>query len=153
MVPESLEGFSANETRAELNGRLPGYMVPTAFVTLTEFPLTPNGKVDRRALPAPGRTSGEGRVWDDVAGVSLAPTTEAEISIARIWQDVLGLDDVGADDKFFDLGGHSLYAIQVMTRLEKELGFEVEFNDLVFQTLRQIAAVCERQRTGGAPIG
>ncbi len=150
LVPESPEGPSTDEIRATLRSCLPGYMVPAAFVTLTEFPLSPNGKVDRRALPAPERTGGGLQAWDDAAVDSLLPSTEAEISIARIWQDVLGLGDISVHDKFFDLGGHSLNAIQVMTRLENELGYDVTFNDLVFQTLRQFAAVCEKHRASGA---
>ena len=124
---------------------MPDYMMPTAFVTLTELPLTPNGKVDRRSLPAPEHTWGGRREWSDAADVSLQPSTEAEISIARIWRSVLLTDDISVNDKFFDLGGHSLSAIQVITRLERELNYQVKFNDLIFQTLRQIAVACENQ--------
>ena len=144
LVAESPRGFSINEIRSALRSRLPGYMVPATFVMLDELPLSPNGKVDRRALPAPERTWKDQPEWGDVADVSHLPSTQAEVSIARIWQDVLLLDDISVDDKFFDLGGHSLNAIQVMTRMEGELGFSVEFNDLIFQTLRQIAASCEQ---------
>jgi acyl carrier protein len=124
---------------------MPDYMMPTAFVTLTELPLTPNGKVDRRALPAPERTWAGRREWSDDAAVSLRPSTEAEISIARIWRSVLLTDDISVNDKFFDLGGHSLSAIQVITRLERELNYQVKFTDLIFQTLRQIAVACENR--------
>jgi acyl-CoA synthetase (AMP-forming)/AMP-acid ligase II/acyl carrier protein len=133
------------DLRNYLKDRLPEYMVPAAFVLLETFPLNPNGKVDRRALPAPERTWQ--RQWSDDAD-SLRPSTEAEISIARVWRSVLLTDDIGLDDKFFDLGGHSLSAIQVMTRLEGELGYQVKFNDLLFQTLRQMAAACEKQSAG-----
>ena len=135
-----------------LRSRLPAYMVPAAFVTLTELPLTPNGKVDRRALPAPERRWGVTAMGRRGRRPAVAEDRSGDLHRQDL-AGCAGLDDISVDDKFFDLGGHSLNAIQVMTRLEKELGYEVDFNDLVFQTLRQFAAVCEKHRTGGAPIG
>jgi amino acid adenylation domain-containing protein len=144
VVLDSVGGPSTSDIRSTLRTLLPDYMIPTSFVTLTKLPLTLNGKVDRRALPPPERTWG-GRAWSDAADVSLRPCTEAEISIARIWRSVLHTDDISVHDKFFDLGGHSLSAIQALTRLERELNYQVKFNDLIFQTLRQMAAACEKQ--------
>ncbi|ETW97426.1 MAG: hypothetical protein ETSY1_22675, partial [Candidatus Entotheonella factor] len=92
-----------------LKQTLPDYMVPSAFVVLDHFPLTPNGKVDRQALPAPETTSSEDRYV-----VSRTPT---EAVLAAIWSDVLGVDRVGMHDNFFDLGGHSLVATQVISRV------------------------------------
>jgi len=131
--------------RRHLQESLPAYMVPAAFVPLAALPLTPNGKLDRRALPTPESTWGGMRQWSSAAEESPRPTTEAEIAIARIWRSVLLTDDIGVNDKFFDLGGHSLSAIQVITRLERELNFQIKFNDLIFQTLRQLAVACEKQ--------
>jgi amino acid adenylation domain-containing protein len=148
VVADSIGGPSTSDIRSAMRNLMPEYMMPTAFVTLSELPLTPNGKVDTRALPAPERAWGGRREWSD-ADVSLQPSTEAEISIARIWRSVLPTDDIGVDDKFFDLGGHSLSAIQVITRLERELNYQVKFNDLIFQTLRQIAVSCENQQGAG----
>ncbi|WP_156656064.1 non-ribosomal peptide synthetase, partial [Mycobacterium sp. 852002-51971_SCH5477799-a] len=91
------------EARAALSERLPGYMVPT-LVSLEALPLTPNGKVDVRSLPAPGHTAGQYR----------APSTPAEETLARIYADVLGIDRVGVDDSFFDLGGDSISAMRVI---------------------------------------
>jgi acyl carrier protein len=145
VVVDLLGGPSTSDLRSTLRTLMPDYMIPTAFVALTEFPLTPNGKVDRRALPAPERTWGGRKEWSDFSDDSRRPSTEAEISIARIWGSVLLTDDISVNDKFFDLGGHSLSAIQVITRLERELNYQVKFTDLIFQTLRQIAVACESQ--------
>jgi amino acid adenylation domain-containing protein len=143
VVPEGARPPEPGDLRSYLLNSLPSYMVPTAYVMLDALPLTSNGKVDRRVLPPPdGAWAGQQRLWDQAADAPSAASTDAEIAIARIWQDVLGIDGISVDDKFFDLGGHSLNAIQVITRLERECGFEIEFNDLIFQTLRQIAAVC-----------
>jgi amino acid adenylation domain-containing protein len=92
---------------------LPEYMVPSAFVTISELPLTPNGKVDRRRLPSPAQPKS--------AETSLAPQTELERSIAAIWRDLLRVDSIGVDENFFDLGGHSLLAVQIVSRLRKQL--------------------------------
>jgi acyl carrier protein len=117
-------------------------MIPSAFVFLDAMLLTPNGKVDRRMLPAPDRSrAGSGET-------SESPRTPVESLIAEIWQQVLQVDDVGVHDNFFDLGGHSLLSLQVVTRLEKQLGVQINLRDLMFQTLGQLAAACE-SRLGG----
>jgi amino acid adenylation domain-containing protein len=107
------EGAPTNqELRAFLKQQLPEYMVPSAFVTLEALPLTPNGKIDRAALPPPDWTK------RDVEEAYVGPRTAVEESIARIWADVLGLEQVGVHDSFFELGGHSLLATQVMSRID-----------------------------------
>ncbi len=107
------------ELRRYLHERLPDYMVPAAWVTLDALPLTANGKVDRKALPAPDSQR------PDLASAYIAPRSEIEQEIAAVWQEVLGIDDVGVTDNFFDLGGHSLQASQVhgklRARFEKDL--------------------------------
>ena len=105
----------ADELRRFLKAKLPEYMVPSAYVFLESFPLTSNGKLDRRALPAPNRGSTEAI---DGRG---APRTLMEEMIAGIWADVLKLDRFGIHDNFFDLGGHSLKATQVMSRLRQAM--------------------------------
>ncbi|MCA1682147.1 MAG: amino acid adenylation domain-containing protein, partial [Actinobacteria bacterium] len=98
------------ELRALAGESLSDYMVPSAFVVLDELPLSPNGKVDRRALPAPE--------LDPVAGVGyVAPRTLAEQTLAEIWADVLGVEQVGVQDNFFELGGDSILSIQVVSRV------------------------------------
>ncbi|HEV2920390.1 MAG TPA: condensation domain-containing protein, partial [Actinomycetota bacterium] len=104
--------------RTFLRERLPDYMVPAAFVALDALPLTTNGKVDRKALPVP-----EGRPDTGVAYV--APRTPTEEVLAAIWSQVLGVDEVGVEDNFFDLGGHSLLATQVVSRVRSSFGVDV----------------------------
>jgi amino acid adenylation domain-containing protein len=144
--PAKSQGDVTTELKKFLKQKLPTYMVPAAFVMMDALPFTQNGKVDRQALPAPGKTKtwGGARVWD-AAKVSSRPSSDVEVAVARIWKSVLGTDDIGVDDKFFDLGGHSLKALQVISTIKRELGCKVTFNDLMYQTLRQAAASCEKQ--------
>ena len=114
---------TTTELRAHLAAKLPGYMVPAQFVALDELPLTPNGKVDRAALPAP-----EGR--PELEAVYTAPRTPVEEVLAGIWCDVLGLERVGVHDDFFDLGGHSLVATQVVSRARAALSVELPLKAL-----------------------
>ena len=111
--------------RTFLEGRLPAYMVPSAFVTLAAFPLSASGKLDRRALPAPEVNAPEGRIY-------LAPRGPVEESLAGIFAEVLHQDagTVGAHDGFFDLGGHSLLATQAMSRLRAAFGVELPLRSL-----------------------
>jgi hypothetical protein len=110
---------------------LPEYMVPSAFVTLERMPLTPNGKLDRRALPAPQSYASEGYE---------APQGGAEEAIAGIWQELLRVERVGRHDNFFDLGGHSLLATRVISRLREVLHVEMPVRALFdTPTLEQLA--------------
>ncbi|HLD68858.1 MAG TPA: amino acid adenylation domain-containing protein, partial [Pseudomonas sp.] len=106
------EPAPAEQLRAELLKRLPEYMVPSAFVQLDALPLTPNGKLDRRALPAPSLDAFASRAYE-------APQGEVELTLAGIWQDLLGLEQVGRHDRFFELGGHSLLAVSLIERLRQ----------------------------------
>jgi acyl carrier protein len=99
-------------------------MIPAAFVVLEALPLTPNGKVDRHALPAPDPTRSE------LEGVLVAPRTHVEAVLAGIWAEVLGLEYVGVHDNFFDVGGHSLTATQVMARVRNALRVELPLRSL-----------------------
>ncbi|HEX7240755.1 MAG TPA: condensation domain-containing protein, partial [Longimicrobiaceae bacterium] len=105
------------ELRASVRARLPEHMLPSAFVVLESFPVTPNGKVDRQALPAPDLTVSE--------GVYVAPRTPSEGRMAAIWAEVLGTERVGAEDNFFEMGGHSLLATQVASRVREAFGVEL----------------------------
>ena len=109
---------SSAELRQFLLDRLPQHMIPAAFVTLDVLPLTPSGKVDRRALPAP--EAGQHAERDLVP-----PRSELEATIAAIWREVLGCGEVGAEDNFFELGGHSLLATQVVSRLRRTYAVDV----------------------------
>jgi surfactin family lipopeptide synthetase C len=113
---------SADELRVYASERLPEYMTPSAFVMLERLPLTPSGKVDRRSLPEP-EAFGAGR--GDAAPYQ-PPETETEKEVAGIWSEVLGVEQVGVNDNFFDLGGHSLMVMQVLARMRASFGVELE---------------------------
>jgi hypothetical protein len=105
-------GFTpeTNDLRAYLLGKLPDYMVPAAFISLPSFSMTANGKIDRKALPAPS--------WASLAKNSnyIAPRTAQEETFAKIWADVLHLERVGVEDNIFELGGDSLHVFQIAAR-------------------------------------
>jgi acyl-coenzyme A synthetase/AMP-(fatty) acid ligase len=124
------------DLRQHLSKRLPEYMVPAVYVVLEAIPLSPNGKVDRKALPEPPAQAGTG------ARTDLEPLrTETEQLVAGIWREVLGRPDIGGEDNFFDLGGHSLMALRVLNRLNAQLGTSHRLR-LLFEhtTLRALAA-------------
>jgi len=125
----------------DLGTRLPGYMVPTAWVALDAVPLTPNGKVDKRALPAPARGP---RSPDEPA----APRDAVETTIAAIVSEVLGLAAVGLDDDFFALGGHSLSAARVLARIRSTVGA-----DLTLRALFEAPTVAGLARRATAALG
>ncbi|WP_167488528.1 non-ribosomal peptide synthetase [Nocardia terpenica] len=131
-VIPSGDDLVANDVTAFVRTHLPTYMVPAFVVAIDAFPLTPNRKIDRAALPAPivsARTDGP---------VPVLSTTEE--LVAEVWQDVLGVDRVLPDDNFFDLGGHSLLATRVVARLRRLFGWEVALRTLFeSQTVRQLA--------------
>jgi amino acid adenylation domain-containing protein len=121
------------ELRALVELRLPAFMVPSAFVVLPELPLTANGKVDRRALPAPD--------FRDSAAEFIPPGNAVEQEVAEIWRQVLGAERVGLHDSFWELGGHSLLATKVLARLEEALGLALPLQVLFeFPTLGGFAA-------------
>lgn len=140
------DDFDEQALRRSLALVLPAYMVPFYFIRLVDFPLTPNGKIDKRALPMP--TTGTA---DDV---KTAPSTEAEIKLAQIWREILGLEHVYGEDNFFDLGGHSLKATVLASLVQKH--FNVEFPiSRVFElnTLsKQAAAISESATSPYASI-
>jgi amino acid adenylation domain-containing protein len=107
----------SSELAGFLGKNLPGYMIPAAFVTLEAFPLSPNGKVDRRALPKPN--------FELPADKFVPPRTPTETTLARIWCEVLALKQIGINDNFFASGGHSLLATQVVSRMRKEFKLEM----------------------------
>ncbi|HEX7242123.1 MAG TPA: amino acid adenylation domain-containing protein, partial [Longimicrobiaceae bacterium] len=131
---EGAEAPTSEELRAHLRERLPDYMVPAAFVALERIPLTPNGKTDRRGLPAPEAGSEE-------AGEE-EPRTPAEEILAGIFAEVLKLDRVGARQGFFELGGHSLLATRVVSRVRAAFGIELPLR-AVFEA-PTVAGLAER---------
>jgi amino acid adenylation domain-containing protein len=125
------------ELEAWLRRSLPGYMVPSAVVTLDELPLTPNGKVDRAALPSP--------TWGGQISERRPPRNAIERALVELWRDVLGLTDIGVDDDFFSLGGHSLLGARLLARVRAYFDIEVSVRSLFeAPTAAGFAAVLER---------
>ncbi|SPY17261.1 bacitracin synthetase 3 [Paenibacillus polymyxa] len=137
------EGLTVADLKRAISSELPGYMIPSYFVELERLPLTPNGKIDRKALPAPEGGAGGGREY-------VAPRTELEAKLAAIWQDVLVREKaVGVTDNFFDLGGHSLRATTLVSKMHKELGVEFPLRDVFrYSTVEEMAAAMERLEIG-----
>jgi amino acid adenylation domain-containing protein len=123
--PES--NVSGTILRQFLQEKLPEYMLPNAIVMLDSVPVTPNGKVDKKALPAPNRS--------DLSQNSVAPRTATEKTLATIWSEVLGVERVGVYDNFFELGGHSLLAIQILSRVREAFGVELSLTNLFNATI------------------
>ncbi|MET0399178.1 MAG: amino acid adenylation domain-containing protein, partial [Longimicrobiaceae bacterium] len=137
LAAEPGEIASVAELRSRLAERLPEYMVPSAFVLLDRLPLSPNGKLDRRALPAPEAAAGTEYV---------APRTVVEELLCTIWEEVLGVERVGVDDDFFELGGHSMLAMDVAFRVQQACGVEVPLQELfVTPTVAALAELVEDQ--------
>ncbi|HYV13029.1 MAG TPA: amino acid adenylation domain-containing protein [Pyrinomonadaceae bacterium] len=138
LVGCSGEPPAIEELRIHLRERLPVYMMPSAFVVLDALPLSPNGKVNRLALPAPDADR------RDVAGVYIAPRNATEEALAEIWGEVLTRGQIGVNDNFFDLGGHSLLATQAMTKLTQHFGVELPLR-AIFEspTVAELAVAVE----------
>jgi acyl carrier protein len=114
---------TASELRDHVRGELPEHMVPAAFVFLPALPLSPSGKIDRRALPLPEKEPGRPKFPG-------TPLTELERTISEVWRQVLQVDEVSIDDNFFDVGGHSLLMVQVQRNLAGVLQKEIQLVDL-----------------------
>jgi acyl carrier protein len=124
MVESELEaGELSAMLRTHLAGWLPEYMVPTAIVRLARIPLTANGKLDRKALPAP-----EGEVYGQ--RTYEPPQGEMEEALANLWQELLGVERVGRHDSFFELGGHSLLAVRMLSHLLSNFNVQIELSTL-----------------------
>jgi acyl carrier protein len=131
--------------RLQLLQRLPEHMLPSAFVRLDSFPLTPNGKLNRQALPAP--------VYADAQAEFVAPRTPAEQLIAAIWQDVLQVEQVGVHDDFFLLGGHSLLATQVISRIRSQMLVNIPIaSSFQYRTLETLAGFVSMLQTNSQAI-
>ncbi len=125
VVPAGAEPEPLERLRDFLDQRLPGAMVPSSWVVLEALPLTSHGKVDRRSLPAPDRTVAA----DDL----VAPSTPAEETLARIWEQLLGIERVGVDDDFFRLGGHSLLIMRLQSRIHEAFQLRLPLH-VLFET-------------------
>jgi len=135
LVPRN-GNLRTEEVREFLQTRLPEYMMPSVFMTLEALPLSPVGKVDRRALPAPSE------IERKIEKGFVAPVDELELKLTRIWEQVLRVNPIGTDENFFELGGHSLLAVKLFAEIEKNFGKNLPLATL-FQapTVRQLARV------------
>ena len=145
-VPAADAAPAVSALREALKQRLPEYMVPAAFMAIDRIPLTTNGKLDRRALPAPEAAGdGVGDGW-------VAPRTPVEEVLAGIWAEVLGAGRVGARDNFFELGGHSLLATRAVTRVREVFGISMPLRALFeAPTVEELAGRVEAERRAGLP--
>ncbi|MGV6939158.1 non-ribosomal peptide synthetase, partial [Paenibacillus sp. CMM36] len=135
------EALNLPDLRSTLQPKLPGYMIPTYVVQLDRFPLTPNGKIDRKALPAP-----EARLEGGTAYV--APRTPLEEQLVRIWQSVLNHHQIGIQDNFFEVGGHSLRATTLMAKIHQELNHKLALRDIFqYPTIEQLVQLMGEDQT------
>jgi acyl carrier protein len=149
VVPAPRTKIDVSSVREALRERLPEYMVPSNIISIDELPLTPNRKIDRKALPAP-----------DVLAAHAAPTesakpeSEIDRAIAEVWQEMLGREGVGVDDNFFDLGGHSLLVVRVHRKLQEVLGRSLALTDLYrFPTIRALSSYLTAGSAGDSRKG
>ncbi|HKE56739.1 MAG TPA: amino acid adenylation domain-containing protein, partial [Pyrinomonadaceae bacterium] len=138
---------TTSEWREYLRQQLPEYMVPAVFVTLERLPVTPNGKIDRKQLPAPDERRPE------LSSGYVPPQNVAEEKIASLWQEALGVEQIGRFDNFFDLGGHSLLMAQVHGRLQTEFKREVSMLDLFrYPTINSLATFLSQEQNEGPQV-
>ena len=138
--PDVSSGPRIEDLRAHLKSVLPEYMIPSAFVILDSFPLTANGKLDRRALPTPDSQVHASQRFEP-------PQGEMEEAVAAIWQEVLRVQKIGRQNKFLELGGHSVQGMRLVMRVAERFGIQMSFPDL-FQhpTVRQMAELVQTRR-------
>jgi hypothetical protein len=128
------EDLTVSEVRRHLRATLPDYMIPSLVVATAAIPLTPNGKVDRAALPDPFQAAAAQTAHYE------PPTSAMEVLLASVWTEVLKVERVGLNDNFFDLGGHSLLSLRVAAAVATRSGWRMDPRTLFFQTLGQLAA-------------
>jgi amino acid adenylation domain-containing protein/thioester reductase-like protein len=137
--PAHLNQIYSSDLQQFLQEQLPSYMIPSAFVMLESFPITPNGKIDRRALPKPE--------IQETENAFLAPRTETEIKLAQLWSEVLSVEKVGIDDNFFELGGHSLLTTKLILKLRTAFQVDLPLRVLFESpTVASLAITLEKYR-------
>ena len=140
----SSEAFDRQAIQNYLNTKLPEYMVPALWIELEIIPLTPNGKVDRKALPDPEGTM--------ATGAYIAPRNETESKLTEIWQELLEMENVGMTDDVFELGGHSLLAMRLVSVIRKTFETELQINDVFsYPTISSLGAYLDEQNKGALP--
>jgi acyl carrier protein len=149
VVPAARTKIDVASVREALRERLPEYMVPSNIISIDELPLTPNRKIDRKALPAPDVLSAHAAPTE-----SAKPESEIDRAIAEVWQEMLGREGVGIDDNFFDLGGHSLLVVRVHRKLQEVLGRSLALTDLYrFPTIRALSSYLTAGSAGDSRKG
>jgi hypothetical protein len=144
VIPRTMPGPSVEMLQTHLRRQLPEYMVPSLIMNVEAFPLTPSGKVDRRALPAPQAVAQPARAF-------AAPRTPTESALSEIWTEVLGRAQVGIDDNFFALGGHSLLATRLLSRLRARMNVQLPLRALFeAPTVAELAVVVDLAAGGRA---
>jgi amino acid adenylation domain-containing protein len=144
LIPQTAQACPADELRAFLLKSLPDYMVPSHFVSLTEFPLTPNGKIDRKALPAPQESK------DPASRPIVSPRDDAEKDLVALWEEVLKVRPISVTDNFFDLGGHSFAAAVLIAKIRQRLGHTLPLGTLfAAPTVEKLAATLNHQLEAG----
>jgi len=140
----SSEAVSQSELRARLRQRLPEYMLPAVVVQLSELPLTSNGKLDRQKLPAVARQERE------VRASYVAARTPVEETLVSVWKELLGIAELGVEDNFFDLGGHSLLVTRLMSRVRDAFSVDIPLRPLYEQpTIAKLAELIEQSKSNG----
>jgi amino acid adenylation domain-containing protein len=140
IVPHQKQTITVQEIRSFLGDRLPDYMIPSAFIVLDKLPITPSGKVDRRALPSPDE------IRQELEDTFIAPRNELEIQLTKIWRKVLGIPSIGIRDNFFELGGHSLIAVRLFAEIEQTWGKNLPLATLFqAQTIEKMADILLEQ--------
>src|SRR6185436_10418116 len=140
VVADPAQAITANDLRNQAKDSLPGYMMPSVFIFMEAFPLTPNGKLDRRALPAPEISR------PTIQTEYVEARTPAERSLTEIWREVLNAERVGINDNFFELGGDSLLVMRVVTKA-KQAGIEITPKQLFqHQTVAELAEAAGKVR-------
>ena len=138
LIPTDNQDLDVGSVRADLRESLPDFMVPSHFVPLDAFPLTPNAKIDRKALPAPSQPTTSAKTQHAM------PRNHTEEKVIEIWTEVLGVERVGVQDNFFDMGGHSLLAVKAHRMLKQSFAKPVAITDLFrYPTVRTLAAFLE----------
>jgi amino acid adenylation domain-containing protein len=133
-IPQDLAVTAKSKLRQHIGAKLPDYMIPSAFVEISKFPLTPNGKVDRKALPAPSAHDFEAE------SEFVAPRNDIERKLAHLWEEILGISPIGITANFFELGGRSVLAARLFTRIFRTFGKELPLSTLFRSpTIQQLA--------------
>ena len=146
VAPKTNQRPSVAELREFLQQQLPDYMVPADFIVLDEWPRTVSGKIDRQALSSPPETPSQSK------SAYTPPENELEQLIAGFWREVLYLDQIGRDDNFFDLGGHSLLLMKVNLKLKQQCGKEISLVEMFkYPTISTLAEFLNGQQNGDAP--